>query len=143
MHEDDEDDEADHQLETWSMTTAVEGERTIKHTQVRTLPEDVRLKMTADAVASVARNTSLLEHLREDALRHPDPERPLDVWKQELDNAILIAEGADSVAAHAWEVVRQAGEIIARHIRPGVERTAALQGAANAKEKAKRRREHR
>lgn len=148
-----EDDEAEiaYQLDSWIETQAVfmRGERafTSGYEKVRTLPPDVRQKMIDDTKRDVERNSILLNHLRQDAIKNPPPDDTEDTnWistiHYEATHKTLAAEEADAIAARAWEVVDGAQSTLARYTE-GVEKRSAQQGAALARDRAKKRREHR
>lgn len=149
LGEEDED-EVKFQFDSWVESTTVHqnGERayTAKYEQVRSLPPDVRAEMIATTSKRVEADGVLLTRLREDELRHPAEVPDDGDWltgiRNGLKQGILLAEEADARAARAWDAVDQAQTTLARYL-DGVEKVSARQGAQIARERAKRRREHR
>jgi len=150
LGEDDED-ELKFQLDSWvsETTVALNGERafTASYERLSSLPPDTRRDMIATAQRRIEHATTLLEHLRADAIQNPDIDPAEDgnwvaVIREDVKQGTLAAEEADARAARIWELVERSQNSLAQYTS-GVERRSAQQGAALARERAKKRREHR
>jgi hypothetical protein len=113
------------------------------HEKVDTLPEKARAEMFEDVKARLRRDSFILDKLREDALKHPPEGQEMDVLNHEVTDAIFQAENLDHESARAWERVMKAEQAIAACSAPGVARSVAIDGVKTAKDKARKRREHR
>ena len=113
------------------------------HEEVETLPEKTRAEMFEEVKARLRRDSFLLDKLRDDALKHPPEGKEMDALNHEVTDAIFQAENLDHECARAWERVMRVEQAIASCSPGGVARNVALEGVKMAKDKARKRREHR
>lgn len=150
-----EDDESElkYQLDSWVETTtvAINGYHgfTAGYERVATLPPDIRQQMIDETKRKIEVASNLLDQLRMDAIKNPPPEEEgvdsggwIGAVRHEVTHGIFAAEEADMRAARAWENVEKSQATLARYV-DGVERLSARQGSQIARERAKKRREHR
>lgn len=144
---DEDEEELKFQLDSWLDSLNAQGAFTAGYEKVDALPPDIRKEMIDSVKSRMEKDSVLLDHLRADALKNPEgieDEDPnwVNIIRHEITQGNFAAEEADDRAARAWELIEKAQTALARFVE-GVERRSALEGAKMARERAKRRKEHR